>query len=1223
MGLSYFQLQFDPSVEWNPGPVQFESQNQKQVYNEIKKLDKKIANASTQRYFLAQCYTNSIIPKDFPSSTILNLAIPDSNMRKFIQKDIENLSPLQKMNVINTQFESTIRQYHEKKYERLATIRSISSPQQLDILQTQLNSLFEKDTHNLQERKTRKFNTLIAVAGSCNSKPNSWIPELGLTETERGYIINNEQICDKTIDAAMFLLSKKCPHLLTQSCSLPANLLVYNPFANIHIHHNGIGQHFAVTSSVHNRIILYDSLNLKPNQQLLDQITSIYSPEKDTTPEVFQCNITNPQIGSIDCGLYAIAYATELIHGFDPAQYVFNQAHLRTHLTNCFENKNLTRFPKSEFLTGKTTLSDITKGINPCNKWSTPKLTAKPKQPTISNNTPTKNRFSPLDADTTNHNSLNPKDLSNIDQLPKQDQQTHTNTHNISTNQTASTQSESSNSPPSSNLPKVKIHKTVINISNRNLSETEISVLELGLTFIPSQKNFNKINVASDVFAFIRRLKLREYFFSKDVDESSNSSNADDDEDRDYTKWTYKNPGWYPDEVRNNRSPNLQKFISDIQEDIRHSLSNNNTKYWNNLSNDQRQALQSLINDQTIIVKPADKGGAIVVMNRNDYEKACTETLQNNEFYEELAKDPSSQYRKEVDDIAQVLKDKNYINNFEQSKLLEGKRIPTFYGLPKVHKIYEKFPPLRPICSGYEACTVTLSEFVDSFLKPAAKKTKTYIKDTTDFICKIKDLKIPSTTNTKSIYLVSMDVASLYPNIDHTEGIDACKDHLNKRKNKYIPTDIIIKLIKIILTSNTMNFLGRFYHQIKGVTMGTPMAVNFSNLFMAKFENNLLEQYWNKHGKKPLLWIRYIDDVFLIWHGDEHEVKHFIKFCNNFSTQNGMKSNIRFEANVSSKSVNFLDVNVKIENGKISTDLYSKSTDAHAYLHHSSYHPWHVIRSLPKSQFIRIRRICSNINDYTKNATEFIAHFSKRGYSVPKLVKIAQEIYEMDRNELLKPKSPHTAKNERVPLVVTYHHKFSNFSKILIDRYKQMISSNPAMKNIFPAPPIISFRRQKSIRDIMVKSTLPIQSNASSSHYTYISNAMNPSTTITNNISQKTATIQPLPPTTSNVIYAGKCKTHGCVYVGQTGQQLNKRYNGHRSDLKHRPYRTELTDHFSQNNCSFESDLEISVLEHVNGGLEKRLQREEYWMSNLDTIYPNGLNRKTGGFNEVYKLLFV
>ena len=70
-----------------------------------------------------------------------------------------------------------------------------------------------------------------------------------------------------------------------------------------------------------------------------------------------------------------------------------------------------------------------------------------------------------------------------------------------------------------------------------------------------------------------------------------------------------------------------------------------------------------------------------------------------------------------------------------------------------------------------------------------------------------------------------MDVQSLYSNIDHKEGIDACKTLLDKRNNRAFPTNRLTKLIQLILESNTMMFNGHYFHQIKGTAMGTSMAV--------------------------------------------------------------------------------------------------------------------------------------------------------------------------------------------------------------------------------------------------------------------------------------------------------------------------------------------------------------------------------------------------------------
>ena len=101
-----------------------------------------------------------------------------------------------------------------------------------------------------------------------------------------------------------------------------------------------------------------------------------------------------------------------------------------------------------------------------------------------------------------------------------------------------------------------------------------------------------------------------------------------------------------------------------------------------------------------------------------------------------------------------------------------------FYGLAKIHKIYEDFPPLRPIVSQINSPTYALSKFVDSFLKYQARKCKSFIRDTKDFLNKIKAIgELP-----KNAILVTMDVASLYTNIDHDKGTQACYEKLRIRK---------------------------------------------------------------------------------------------------------------------------------------------------------------------------------------------------------------------------------------------------------------------------------------------------------------------------------------------------------------------------------------------------------------------------------------------------------
>ena len=53
--------------------------------------------------------------------------------------------------------------------------------------------------------------------------------------------------------------------------------------------------------------------------------------------------------------------------------------------------------------------------------------------------------------------------------------------------------------------------------------------------------------------------------------------------------------------------------------------------------------------------------------------------------------------------------------------------------------------------------------------------------------------------------------------------------------------------------------------------------------------------------------------------------------------------NLKFTYESSQRKVAFLDLNVSLENGCITTDLYTKSTDCHQYLHCSSAHPVHYM----------------------------------------------------------------------------------------------------------------------------------------------------------------------------------------------------------------------------------------------------------------------------------------
>lgn len=104
--------------------------------------------------------------------------------------------------------------------------------------------------------------------------------------------------------------------------------------------------------------------------------------------------------------------------------------------------------------------------------------------------------------------------------------------------------------------------------------------------------------------------------------------------------------------------------------------------------------------------------------------------------------------------------------------------------------------------------------------------------------------------------------------------------------------------------------------------------------------------------------MRYIDDIFGVWQHGKAALETFQK------TANEIHKNIKVELRFSNNKIEFLDVLTKIENNKISTDLYEKETNSHNYLHASSSHPHHIKNSIAYGLSIRAKRICAKENDF-------------------------------------------------------------------------------------------------------------------------------------------------------------------------------------------------------------------------------------------------------------------
>ena len=78
--------------------------------------------------------------------------------------------------------------------------------------------------------------------------------------------------------------------------------------------------------------------------------------------------------------------------------------------------------------------------------------------------------------------------------------------------------------------------------------------------------------------------------------------------------------------------------------------------------------------------------------------------------------------------------------------------------------------------------------------------------------------------------------------------------------------------------------------------------------------------------------------------------------------------------------VNFLDLNIKLIDGELKTDLFVKPTDTHQFLDPTSSHPYHCKKGIPYSQALRLNRICSDNENFDKRCNDLEKWLMERGY---------------------------------------------------------------------------------------------------------------------------------------------------------------------------------------------------------------------------------------------------
>ena len=381
---------------------------------------------------------------------------------------------------------------------------------------------------------------------------------------------------------------------------------------------------------------------------------------------------------------------------------------------------------------------------------------------------------------------------------------------------------------------------------------------------------------------------------------------------------------------------------------LRHQICiaiNSAPKKFSNISKVERDAIKSLKSNSDIMIVPADKGCATVIINTNDYKEKVKNHLADSNTYITMDKDPSDEIRTNINRILKTMYDRKLFTREEYYHLFANSTtIPLFYALIKIHKIGY---PIRPIVSFIGSPTYNVAKFLSQLLMPATNKAPQKLKNT--YVTKeiLKNHIIPADHS-----LVSFDVKTLFTCFPIQFALDCVKKFIEDNEEIFEKTrlviDEIMALLKFAMNASFFKYDGKFYKQIKGTPMGSPASVVIAEIVMQALEKTIFDNISYK------FWYRYVDDVIACIPSDL--IDQTLEFINSID------SNIQFtKEKEESCRINYLDMCIiRKENGHLEFNVFRKETHTDKYLDFNSYHPLCHKQSTARSLFSRAIKICDN-----------------------------------------------------------------------------------------------------------------------------------------------------------------------------------------------------------------------------------------------------------------------
>lgn len=388
-----------------------------------------------------------------------------------------------------------------------------------------------------------------------------------------------------------------------------------------------------------------------------------------------------------------------------------------------------------------------------------------------------------------------------------------------------------------------------------------------------------------------------------------------------------------------------------------------------NLSSPETGLLTTLKHSEDLVIRPADKGGRWVVMDAEQYRTECLRQLNDPHFYRRLP-DFLPDTTTRISTILLDLLQRRFISSNEYNFLVPPKspKPRRFNILPKIHKphLTGTMPPGRPIVSDVKTNSSATAKLIEFFLNPLARQLRSHVRDSFHLIALLRSVIL----STNAIF-VTLDVRSLYTNVPIDEGIRRVTRAFLRHPDTNRPNAEIIELLKLSLTSNDFVFEDEVWIQASGVAMGKAFGGSFCNVYLGEWEATALAC----SPLRPSLWLRYQDDIFLLW---DHPEDTLLTFVDHLNAQD---RHIQVEMHHNPASIRFLDLELFRDGSEVGYRVAFKPTDSHLLLPSNSHHPPHTHRGVLYSLILRWATLCKKKEDFQHTCATVFSLWRSQGVS--------------------------------------------------------------------------------------------------------------------------------------------------------------------------------------------------------------------------------------------------